>query len=70
MSSFVIMSLIPVVSHDPEQVDKQVDEVEIQAQGSHQGHLLGCLTRVFRHGEHLLDLLGVPSGETYEDEHT
>ena len=29
MSSFVIMSLIPVVSHDSEQVDKQVDKVEI-----------------------------------------
>ena len=51
-------------------MDEQVDEDEVEAQGSHQRYLLCGLTCIFCHGKHLLNLLCIPSGESYEDQNT
>ena len=61
--------LVTVVAEYAQQVEEEVDEVEIKTQGSNQRELLCALACVGGCLAHLLDLLGVVSGETYEYEH-
>src|SRR4051812_37349692 len=59
---------VPVVAHDAEQEQEDVDEVEIEAQRTHYG-VLGEHVGAERVRIALLDLLRIPRGETYEDQH-
>ena len=56
-------------SEDAEQIEEEVDEVEIKTQGSNECKLLCTLACIGSCLAHLLDLLGVVSGETNEYEH-
>ena len=59
---------IPAVSKDTKQIQEQVDEVEIEAQGTHRCDL--AQHRRVGLGAHALDGLRVPCGEAHKDEHT
>src|SRR6516164_6239986 len=56
------------VAEEAQQEQEQVDEVEIERQRAHHG-LAGGDGAVVHHVIHVLDLLGVPSGEAGEDQH-
>lgn len=58
---------LALLAKDSQQIKEEVDEVEVEREGAHERHLLRCLAHVGLHGEHLLDLLRVPSGEAHEN---
>ena len=62
--------LFLVASEDTQQVEEEVDEVEIQSQGSDESQLLSALAHIVLCLEHHLDLLAVPGCQTYEDGYT
>ena len=66
--TFVVVLL--AIAQNAQQIDKEVDEVEIERQGTEKGQLLHGLASVRSLQAHLLDFLRVPGGEAYEDEHT
>lgn len=53
---------------DAQQVQEQVDEVEIERQGTHRGDL--AEHRGVGLGTHALDSLGIPCGKSHKDEYT
>ena len=61
--------LVSAVSEKAEQVDEEVDEVEIEAQRSHQCHFLCRFSSVGSHQQHLLNLLRVVGRQANEDEY-
>lgn len=62
--------LFLVASENTQQVEKEVDEVEIQCQGSDESQLLSTLAHIVLSLEHHLDLLAVPGCQTHEDGYT
>ena len=50
-------------------MDKEVDEVEIEGERTEQCQFLGIGVGILETHAHLLDLLGVVSGETHENQH-
>ena len=60
---------LSVSSEEAQQVEEQVDEVEVEAQCAHQRNLLSCLTHVFLHQQHLLDLLRIIGRQSYEHQY-
>ena len=62
--------LFLVASEDAKQIEEQVDEVEVQCQGTDECQLLSAFAHVVLCLEHVLNLLTVPSCETGEDSYT
>lgn len=58
------------LSEDAEEVDKQVDEVKVEGESTQEGYFLSSFSCIGSLHKHLFDLLGVISGETYEDKYT
>lgn len=59
---------VAAAAEEAEQVKEQVDEVKIEIQGAESGYMAGG-----RRGHgfgHAFDLLGVPCGQTDENDHT
>ena len=65
-----MLLLFLVTSENTQQVEEEVDEVEIQCQGSDESQLLSTLAHIVLSLEHHLDLLAVPGCQTYEDGYT
>ena len=61
--------LVLIVSEDAEQIEEEVDEVEIERERTEKRKLLHAFARIRSHTAHLLNLLRVVSGQTYEDQH-
>ena len=66
---FSLLCLVVALAEDAEQIEEEVDEVEVELQGTEQGNLLRTLAHVGLHGQSLLDALAVPGGETHEEQH-
>ena len=62
--------LFLVASEDAKQIEEQVDEVEVQCQGTDEGQLLSAFAHVILCLEHVLNLLAIPCCETGEDSNT
>ena len=60
--------LISAVSEDSKQIEEEVDEVQIEAQGSYQCYLLCRLVSLFGVREHFFDLLCVVGCQSNEDQ--
>ena len=56
------------VAEEAEEVDEEVDEVEVEGEGAPGGE--GAVGDAHIHCCHAFDLLGVPGGESDEEEHT
>ena len=69
-ASQLSLFLVSIVAEDAEQIEEEVDEVEIQRQGSEEGKLLSALAHVILSLEHLFNLLAIPGSQTDEDSHT
>ena len=66
----VFLWSIAVAAKDAQQIEEHVDEVQIEAQGTHQRNLLCRCLWIVRLHEHVLYALGVIDGQSGEDCHT
>ena len=57
------------LSKNAQQIDKQVDEIEVECQGSKQGNFLCPLTSIRSLQKHLFDLLRVVCCQSDKDQH-
>lgn len=65
----LVLLVLVASSEDAEQIEEEVDEVEIERERSEKRKLLHAFARIRSHTAHLLNLLRVVSGQTYEDQH-
>lgn len=65
---FYICGLVAGGAEEAEEVDKEVDEVEVEGEGAPGGE--GAVGETHVHGGHLLYFLGVPGGEADENQHS
>ena len=77
--SFLVLRVLPVFifytrglvaggAEEAEEVDEEIDEVEVKGECTPGGE--GAVGKTHVHGGHLLYFLGVPGGETDENQHS
>ena len=59
---------VSLISKEAEQIEEEVDEVKVEAEGADSGEMTCVLSRGVL--SHLLDFLSIPCGKTDKNEYT